>query len=136
MQNQSAKNAPLDMNKWREIVEAWNKSGENQKTYCERLGISLNTFSYVRSKLLQQNKSHTQFIPLTIKNNEEEIKDFILPEKQAVRLSQAKPLLDDLQQYLMSNQSHIPPKELVRTSCQLHIKPMAKNHKLFKRPAT
>ena len=72
MQNHSAKNTPLDMNKWREVIEAWSKSDENQKTYCDRLGLSLNTFVYARSKLLQQRKSKTQFIPLTIKSASEE----------------------------------------------------------------
>lgn len=71
MQNLSAKNIPLDMNKWREIIEEWSKSDENQKTYCDRLGLSLNTFIYARSKLLQKDKPKAQFIPLTIKNNSE-----------------------------------------------------------------
>ncbi len=56
VKNNSAKNTPIDMDKWREVVEAWKKSGENQKAYCQRLGISLNTFSYARSKLLKQAK--------------------------------------------------------------------------------
>jgi hypothetical protein len=72
MQNHRIKNASLDMDKWQEIVEAWSKSGENQKTYCQRLGVSLNTFSYARSKLLQKDKPKAQFIPLTIKSNSEE----------------------------------------------------------------
>jgi hypothetical protein len=29
MQNYSTKNAPLDMAKWREIIEVWNKSAEH-----------------------------------------------------------------------------------------------------------
>ena len=44
---------------------------------------------------------------------EDEIKHLILPEKQAVRLSKEKLLLDDLQQYLMNNQPNIPPKSLL-----------------------
>lgn len=72
MQKHSAKNTPIDMEKWRGIVEAWNKSDENQKAYCQRLGVSLNTFSYVRSKLARQDKPKNQFIPLTIKNSNEE----------------------------------------------------------------
>lgn len=72
MQKHSANNTPLDMEKWRGIVEAWNKSGENQKAYCQRLGVSLNTFSYVRSKLMRQDKPKNQFLPLTIKNCNEE----------------------------------------------------------------
>lgn len=72
MQNHLEKSTPLDMDRWHEIIKAWEKSGENQKAYCERLGVSLNTFSYARSKLLQQNKPKAQFIPLTIKSNSEE----------------------------------------------------------------
>lgn len=72
MPNHSAKNSPIDMEKWRGIVEAWNTSGENQKAYCQRLGVSLNTFCYVRGKLMRQIKSKTQFVPLTIKNLSEE----------------------------------------------------------------
>ena len=44
---------------------------------------------------------------------EEEIKNMALPEKQAVRQNKEKPLLDDLQQYLINNQPHIPPKSLL-----------------------
>jgi hypothetical protein len=72
MQNHSAKNTPLDIDKWREIIEAWNKSGDTQKAYCQRLGVNLNTFSYLRSKLLQKNNPKTQFIPLTVKSNNAE----------------------------------------------------------------
>ncbi len=72
MQTHAEKNTQLDMDRWHEIIKAWEKSGENQKAYCERLGVSLNTFSYARSKLLKQNKPKAQFIPLTIKNNSEE----------------------------------------------------------------
>jgi hypothetical protein len=72
MQSHSQKNTPLDMSQWREIIETWSKSNESQKTYCDRLGLSLNTFGYARSKLLQQNKQKTQFIPLVVKNNGEE----------------------------------------------------------------
>jgi hypothetical protein len=72
MQNHPTKNTPLDMDKWREIIEAWNKSGESQKSFCERLGVSLNTFTYARVKLLQQEKPKAQFVPLTIKNSLEE----------------------------------------------------------------
>ena len=68
MQNHPAKNTPLDMDRWREIVEAWKTSGENQKAYCQRLGVSVNTFSYVRSKLMQKDKSKVHFIPLAINN--------------------------------------------------------------------
>jgi hypothetical protein len=72
VQSYLVKNTPLDMEKWREIITGWNKHCETQQAYCQRLGVSLTTFSYVRSKLLQQDKPKSQFIPLTIKNRDEE----------------------------------------------------------------
>lgn len=72
MQSYPAKSTPLNMEKWREIVAGWDKHGETQQAYCQRLGVSLNTFSYVRSKLFQQDKPKNQFIPLKIKNTDEE----------------------------------------------------------------
>lgn len=73
MQTQSAKNTPLDMNKWRKIIDEWTISGENQKAYCERLGVNLNTFVYARGKLQQKNnKLKNPFIPLTIKSSDAE----------------------------------------------------------------
>jgi transposase len=44
---------------------------------------------------------------------EEEIKNLNLLDKQAARLSKAKLVLDDLQQYLINNQPSIPPKSLL-----------------------
>lgn len=44
---------------------------------------------------------------------EDEIKSLPLPDKQLARLGTAKPLLDDLQQYLINNQPNIPPKSLL-----------------------
>jgi hypothetical protein len=53
---------------------------------------------------------------------EEEIKNLTLPEKQTARLNKAKPLLDNLQQYLINNQPNIPPKSLLgqAVSCTLN----------------
>ena len=63
----------LDMNEWREIINNWSKSCESQKSYCNRLGINLNTFTYVRSKLQKQTKpAAMQFAPVTIKNSHED----------------------------------------------------------------
>jgi hypothetical protein len=74
MQNRSAKNAPLDMEKWQEIINEWQQSGGSQQAYCERLGLNFNTFAHARSKLLSTNKPKTKFIPVTIKNISEEKK--------------------------------------------------------------
>jgi hypothetical protein len=68
-------NPPLDMKKWREFIYGWELSQESQKNYCKRLGISFNTFSYARSKLLQKENMHTKFIPLEIKTVDKKILD-------------------------------------------------------------
>jgi predicted enzyme involved in methoxymalonyl-ACP biosynthesis len=72
MQIQPTKNIPLDMNEWSKIIDGWRSGSESQKTYCERLGISLNTFTYARNKLQKKSNLKTQFIPITIKNAPEE----------------------------------------------------------------
>jgi len=60
------RNTPLDKIKWFNLVKAWDPKREKQKQYCERLGISLTTFSYVRSKLMKETKIKTKFISLTV----------------------------------------------------------------------
>jgi hypothetical protein len=67
----SAKNASLDMDKWRSLVKAWDATKENQKEYCQRLGINLNTFSYVRGKLIKKEKRSPKFIPIVLSQSEE-----------------------------------------------------------------
>jgi transposase len=47
---------------------------------------------------------------------EEEIKNLTLPEKQAARQNKAKPLLNNLHQYLINCQPNIPPKSLLGQS--------------------
>jgi predicted enzyme involved in methoxymalonyl-ACP biosynthesis len=64
------KAAPLDMRKWQVIISDWESSKENQKEYCERLGINLNTFTYARSKLMKTKKTKSTFIPLTVSHTE------------------------------------------------------------------
>lgn len=66
----AAKNPPLDMEKWRSIIDGWNSSQENQKDYCHRLGISFNTFSYAKGRLHPKNKIKSKFIPVTLGNLE------------------------------------------------------------------
>lgn len=66
LENSTLKNTPLDIDKWREIINAWNPSTESQKEYCHRLGISLSTFGYVKGKLLKKSKAKTKFIPVSI----------------------------------------------------------------------
>jgi hypothetical protein len=43
----SPKNIPLDMDKWQDLVEAWDATKENQKAYCQRLGISIRFLMFV-----------------------------------------------------------------------------------------
>lgn len=67
-----AKSQAVDMDKWRVIVNEWDASKESQKGYCERLGINIHTFTYVRSKLLKNKKAKTSFMPIVIKSNKQE----------------------------------------------------------------
>lgn len=57
---------PLDMDKWRPIIMDWESSKESQKSYCERLGINLNTFTYARSKLTPVKKQKLTLVPIEI----------------------------------------------------------------------
>jgi len=41
-----------DKPRWREIIDAWESSGESQKQFCARRHLKKNTLSYWRSKLL------------------------------------------------------------------------------------
>ena len=65
------KNIPLDMNYWSEIINNWNRKNESKKKYCERLGINLNTFTYVQIKLQQkmQPKPQIHFASLNVTNS-------------------------------------------------------------------
>ena len=68
------KNTPLDMKKWRTIISDWEVNKENQKTYCERMGIKINTFVYARSKLMKsKNRIKNNFIPITVTHAEKPI---------------------------------------------------------------
>ena len=61
------KNTPIDMEKWRSIIDGCDPDKENQKKYCLRLGINLNTFTYIRGKLSKKSKkSQSNFIPVTL----------------------------------------------------------------------
>lgn len=72
MDTHNTRNSIIDIDKWREIVNDWNKSIESQKSYCERIGVNLHTFSYVRNKLLNKSKPKVQFAPLIVKNNDKD----------------------------------------------------------------
>lgn len=90
-----SKQTVLDMEKWRKLVEGWDGK-EKQRTYCERLGVSLNTFVYVRSKLrLKKKNSHKRnkfasFVPVVIsptpKEHQTENRNFILENTRGLKL--------------------------------------------------
>ncbi len=65
-----AKNQPLDMQEWRNLIKEWDSSKETQKEYCQRLRINLNTFSYARGKLNKKEKIKPKFIPLILNQND------------------------------------------------------------------
>ena len=76
LNNQSGK-ATLDKIKWLELIAEWEKSNESQKQFCDRLGINVNTFTYMRGKLLSSGKKlakNKKFIPVTIAKEEDKEK--------------------------------------------------------------
>lgn len=58
----------LDKTRWQALIVEWKKSNESQKAFCNRLGLNVNTFTYMRGKLLQEDKGPkaTKFIPVTV----------------------------------------------------------------------
>jgi hypothetical protein len=62
----------LDIEKWRLIILGWESSKESQKTYCEHLGINLNTFIYVRSKLTRSKQSKVTFVPVELNQSKDQ----------------------------------------------------------------
>lgn len=67
--NNQSRISTHDKIKWSELIAEWEKSNESQKQFCDRLGINVNTFTYMRSKLLSSNKKlnkSKKFIPVTI----------------------------------------------------------------------
>jgi len=62
----------LDMKKWQDLISDWEKTKESQKSFCLRLGLNINTFTYIRGKLSSDSKkqiSNNHFIPVKIKNS-------------------------------------------------------------------
>ena len=52
---------------WRKICDDWQKSGETQLAYCQRLSIKINTFTYWRAKFSDMNKkSKKTFMKVTL----------------------------------------------------------------------
>ena len=42
-------------------IKSWENSGITQANYCQRNNLSLNTFSYIRSKLFRDRKNKNSF---------------------------------------------------------------------------
>lgn len=62
----------LDMQKWRDLIADWEQTKESQKAFCIRLGLNINTFTYIRGKLSATEKKHAinnHFIPVTVKKS-------------------------------------------------------------------
>lgn len=65
MQNNTQQNHPKK-DYWLKVCEDWQRSGETQLTYCQRLGIKMNTFAYWRAKFSDTNKkSKKTFVKVT-----------------------------------------------------------------------
>lgn len=79
--------APLDTTKWHAIIADWEQSHESQKAYCERMNINLNTFTYMRGKLLAEKKKQngSSFVAVKIKPD---AKSIVSP--QAITIENSK----------------------------------------------
>ncbi len=65
MQDNTYQNHPKK-DYWHKVCEDWQKSGETQLAYCQRLGIKMNTFTYWRAKFSDTNKkSKETFVKVT-----------------------------------------------------------------------
>lgn len=75
--------APLDTAKWQAIIVDWEQSNESQKAYCERMNVNLNTFTYMRGKLLAEKKkqSGANFVAVKIKP---EVKPTTAPKSMTI----------------------------------------------------
>ena len=49
----------VDSGSVRSLVARWQESGETQRRYCDRHGISLSTFSYWRSRIAREKAAGT-----------------------------------------------------------------------------
>jgi hypothetical protein len=77
----------LDKTKWEKLIADWEKSNESQASYCDRLGLNINTFTYIRSRL-QKDKHKAKFIPVTVNKVSKsiEIHDIILESSNGIKL--------------------------------------------------
>jgi len=56
---------------WQEHMNAWEKSGLSQKTYCNEQGIKLATFGLWRKRLRATEQKHISFIKASSRIQEE-----------------------------------------------------------------
>lgn len=103
MENRIKKNLSIDLAQWREIINDWEQSGESQKVYCERAGVSLNTFIYARNKLRKKSHTKTAFAPLVIRNTEE-----------TYSVSQSSIILENNRGHKLHFQISLPIEQLIK----------------------
>lgn len=92
--NDQSRISTLDKIKWSELIVEWENSNESQKQFCDRLGINVNSFTYMRGKLLSSGKKiakSKKFIPVTIakeedKENNKSTDTIILENSNGVKL--------------------------------------------------
>lgn len=81
VKNKREKFPQLDKTQWQALIAEWEMSSENQKQFCDRLGLNFNTFSYARGKLLSANKNpvkNKKFIPVqTVKHEDHKINPMV-----------------------------------------------------------
>ena len=80
----------LDKTKWRTLIEEWKESNESQKAFCNRLGLNINTFTYMRGKFLKKDDKYrvAKFIPVAVKdaNMPIDLKEIILESANGIKL--------------------------------------------------
>jgi allantoicase len=84
------KSVRLDRDKWLQLITEWEKSGESQKRFCERQGLNVNTFSYMKLQLKPKTKINKfkAFIPVISvpEKNKEQTDTITIENKNGIKL--------------------------------------------------
>lgn len=80
IENQAIRAVNRDQNYWREVITAWEKSGEYQKDFCTRMNIKIGTFAHWRGVFSKENKKlENKFIELRVtKKPPEKLDQFVI----------------------------------------------------------
>jgi hypothetical protein len=80
----------IDKEKWSLLITEWEQGVESQKQFCNRHGLNINTFTYMKKKLQLRIKPRTKstFIPVvTVQESKTVTADaLILENKSGIKL--------------------------------------------------